>query len=262
MRTQDKPRTSSAGSRIAAERAEIQRLISKLQRTRAAGGERGRDAALRAAPRAAVGLREPRRHPAEPPRAGERHPPALSEQATQAVGSAVEERLAPWYEELEQLRALRRALEERSPFSRVEAQLETLGAKLASLEVRLDGRRPSRPAQAAAASGSHILAGSIASDLLSDILQLVSSNTMSGTFVVESEGSTVSLYFEEGNICHAEGPDTQGESAFFMAFAFETGRYYFDEPSGPPPARTISNGTQFLILEALRQIDERANAEQ
>jgi hypothetical protein len=92
--------------------------------------------------------------------------------------------------------------------------------------------------------------------MLSDMLQLVSSNAMSGLFVVEGEGVRCELYFDEGRMCHAKSKDLEGEQAFFSAFGFEQGKYRFRESTELPEARTINSSTQFLILEALRQIDE------
>jgi hypothetical protein len=57
-------------------------------------------------------------------------------------------------------------------------------------------------------------------------------------------------------VCHAVSGSLTGEQAFFAAFAFEAGQYNFLESSEPPPERTVNSSTQFLILEALRQIDE------
>jgi hypothetical protein len=99
--------------------------------------------------------------------------------------------------------------------------------------------------------------GAIQGQMLSDMLQLVSSNQMSGIFIIEDEMSSCTLYFDEGRICHAANGETIGEDAFFAAFALGSGRYHFKEASQLPPERTISAGTQYLVLEALRRMDEK-----
>jgi hypothetical protein len=101
-----------------------------------------------------------------------------------------------------------------------------------------------------------VFSGLIRGQMLSDMLQLVSSNNMTGEFVVQCDSSKCSLWFDDGRICHAVGPGLAGEQAFFAAFALESGRYYFIETTELPAERTIEAGTQFLILEALRQVDE------
>ena len=100
------------------------------------------------------------------------------------------------------------------------------------------------------------LGGLIQGDMLSDILQLISSNSLTGPFKIESGEARYALYFREGQIEHAEGTGLKGDSAFFAAFALTSGSYTFHEGAEIPGNKTIDGNTQFLILEALRQIDE------
>lgn len=100
------------------------------------------------------------------------------------------------------------------------------------------------------------LSGAIKEGLLADLLQMVSSNMMTGVFCVESDGTEVNLYFDEGEVFHGAGEGLVADNAFFAAMAMEHGRFYFTETTELPQERTISSKTQFLILEALRQIDE------
>jgi hypothetical protein len=101
-----------------------------------------------------------------------------------------------------------------------------------------------------------VISGLIQGQLLSDVLQMVSSNSMTGVFTVECRRAKTVLHFDEGKIVHATGQGLEGEQAFFSIFGFDGGRYYFEETSEPFAQRTINSNTQFLILEALRQIDE------
>jgi hypothetical protein len=102
------------------------------------------------------------------------------------------------------------------------------------------------------------LSGRIKEGVLADILQMISSNLMTGIFTVAHEDVRIRLYFNEGEVCHGDGMDLEGESAFFAAMAIEDGHFFFsdEEVAALPQTRTISSKTQFLILEALRQIDE------
>lgn len=145
-----------------------------------------------------------------------------------------------------------------------------LAALLRSLEVRIGlleeriakvTRYSSRPAppvsqQQLVDPASYTFSGTIQGQMLSDMLQLVSSNSMSGMFVVENETTSCKLFFDEGRICHAQAGKFSGENAFFAAFALASGRYFFHETTKLPAQRTIDSSTQFLILEALRKIDE------
>jgi hypothetical protein len=105
-------------------------------------------------------------------------------------------------------------------------------------------------------SANAVISGIIQGQLLSDVLQLVSSNSMTGVFSVECRRAKTVLYFDDGRIVHAAGQGLEGEQAFFSIFAFDGGRYHFEETHELPAQRTINSNTQFLILEALRQIDE------
>jgi hypothetical protein len=142
--------------------------------------------------------------------------------------------------------------------SGIRVMLLALESRLRRIEEQLDKRRrsslpvpiPNPPLQA------HTFSGLIQGQMLSDMLQLVSSNTMSGVFTVENETGRFVLHFSEGRIVHAEGLDLMGEEAFFAAFGFESGAYTFRETEDLSEKKTIESGTQYLILEALRRIDE------
>jgi len=140
----------------------------------------------------------------------------------------------------------------------IRVMLLALESRLRRIEERLDKRRrsslpvpiPNAPSEA------HTFSGLIQGQMLSDMLQLVSSNTMSGIFTVENDTGRFVLHFSEGRIIHAEGLDLVGEEAFFAAFGFESGTYTFRETEDLKGTKTIESGTQYLILEALRRIDE------
>src|SRR5262249_44800269 len=129
----------------------------------------------------------------------------------------------------------------------LESRLSRIEDGLVTGDKRASGRR----------AEDTTFSGAIQGQMLSDMIQLVSSNAMSGIFVIENDKARCTLYFEEGRMCHAEnGGGVTGEEAFFAAFASESGRYHFKETGQLPPERTVSAGTQFLVLEALRRMDE------
>jgi hypothetical protein len=139
--------------------------------------------------------------------------------------------------------------------AKVMTALQGLESRLSRIEDGLvQGAKASAPAKAPPEDAT--FSGAIQGQMLSDMLQLVSSNAMSGIFVIENDTSRCTLYFEEGRMCHAESPGVTGEEAFFSAFATESGKYHFKEMTKLPPERTVSAGTQFLVLEALRRMDE------
>jgi hypothetical protein len=135
--------------------------------------------------------------------------------------------------------------------------LRSLESRLTRIEDGLDkGGKPPKSNRQGAAPEDTTFSGTIQGQMLSDMLQLVSSNAMSGIFIIENDKTRCTLYFEEGKMCHAENAGVTGEEAFFAAFATESGKYHFKETTSLPPERTVSAGTQFLVLEALRRMDE------
>jgi hypothetical protein len=136
--------------------------------------------------------------------------------------------------------------------------LQRLEERLARIEERL-GEAASRTARSkapAAADADYTFEGIIQGDLLSDVLQMISSNTMTGVFTIKGELLSHAIHVSEGQIVHAEGAGMSGESAFFAAFATTNGRYSFRQTADITTQKTIDGNTQFLILEALRRIDE------
>jgi hypothetical protein len=182
-------------------------------------------------------------------------------------------RLRQREKELDDLRQLRLWIESRiGELKNSGASLERLEQAVKRLEEKLDGfveasaaappqaHPRNRPASDRVRSSrpSYAFSGRIQGQMVADMLQTVSSNGMSGVFVVEIEDDVTELYFEQGRMCHAVSGDVVGERAFFTAFGADSGRYYFRETEELPPERTIDASTQLLILEALRQIDENS----
>ena len=136
---------------------------------------------------------------------------------------------------------------------------------------------PAPPPQAAAApppcdksrfdfaGAPYRLTGSVDDGLLTDVLQVLTSNQKTGKFTVflPDEAGRCDLYLRAGEFIHAEAGELRGEQAFFslMSHGHRHGYYGFlpDEVAGIEP--TIEGKSQFLILEALRRIDEERNRE-
>jgi hypothetical protein len=162
---------------------------------------------------------------------------------------------------VERIHELQRQLQVRESKTSIPPLIRGLEQRLTHLEERVYCEKPDKkahqPENGSNGDDQHwTFRGVIRGQLLSDMLQLVSSNSMSGEFIVENEGSRCQLYFDEGRMVHASANELQGEKAFFFAFSLEEGTYRFRETTELPEARTVNSSTQFLILEALRQIDE------
>jgi hypothetical protein len=90
---------------------------------------------------------------------------------------------------------------------------------------------------------------------LVDLIQLLSGARRSGRLLVQHPKGDAKLYFEDGEIVHAIFGDLSGETAVYALFADERGPFSF--ASGlPAMERSIELGTQNLVLEAVRRLDE------
>ncbi len=100
------------------------------------------------------------------------------------------------------------------------------------------------------------LAGELGLISLFDIGQLLLLNRATGVMTVTSEGRRGSLWFRDGQLVNAiDEKQRDGEDAAFVVFAWRRGRFEFH--GGPlPGVATIEGGTEAIMLEAARRIDE------
>jgi DNA-binding response OmpR family regulator len=95
------------------------------------------------------------------------------------------------------------------------------------------------------------------SDLhLSDIIQLkCMSGATSALEFTGPAGEKARIYFDEGQVCHAVTPGREGIEAFNEVVSWKGGKIseVFDAET---PPRTIDTDWQFLLMEAVRKVDE------
>ncbi len=215
-------------------RAEILRLIERMNET-----DRSHARAARQAPRPKADVDHGKRR--EPPASGHLRARRL---------------------ELARLAEQRAKLAASVAGTPVNDRIEALEQRLAQMEARLGAGNQIAAAPQPAATGTvpadATFGGMIRETMLGDMLQLVTSQGMSGVFSVSDDQRATLLYFFEGEITHAVGDGTEGEDAVFAAMAVQKGSYFFRETNDIPDNRTINANTQFLILEALRRIDEES----
>ena len=88
-----------------------------------------------------------------------------------------------------------------------------------------------------------------------DIIQLKCISSATLVLQVASPSGIGRIYFENGEIVHAETPDSRGESAFEQILRWKGGRIKEMTPAYKPP-RTINTGWQGLLLNVAQRIDE------
>lgn len=99
--------------------------------------------------------------------------------------------------------------------------------------------------------------GSLELFSLTDIVQLLAGAHKTGRLVVATPaGSTGLLYFERGRPIHASYLGLEGPPAVGRLFEEERGDFVF-EGGVTSPARSITVGADSLLIDALRQLDER-----
>jgi CheY-like chemotaxis protein/predicted regulator of Ras-like GTPase activity (Roadblock/LC7/MglB family) len=98
--------------------------------------------------------------------------------------------------------------------------------------------------------------GQVADLQLSDIIQLNCIGKMKAAISVSKDDQQGTIYFEDGEIIHAECGGLIGEDALFTILGWEGGD--FTTITGAEPKRsTINRNWQELLIEAMRRKDER-----
>ena len=88
-----------------------------------------------------------------------------------------------------------------------------------------------------------------------DYVQMVAVSARDKALIVNTRAGTGYIWFEHGDIVHAQFHDYRGEQAFYKLLS--TGRGTYREVFfRPPPARTIVRPSMHLLMEAARQADE------
>lgn len=100
-----------------------------------------------------------------------------------------------------------------------------------------------------------VVTGTLGLFSLVDLFQLLSSARRTGRLVVEHPDAVARIYFDRGQAVHAEFGSLKGVDAIYSLFADERGSFEF-RIGLPTPENSISVGTENLVLDAMRRIDE------
>lgn len=97
--------------------------------------------------------------------------------------------------------------------------------------------------------------GAVAGLSLTDVIQLKGHNKYTGAISVEYGEQQGVIYFVDGEIIHAEQGDESGEHAIYEIIKWPGGTFNI-HPEMSSNVCTIHYRTDFLLLEALRRLDE------
>jgi predicted regulator of Ras-like GTPase activity (Roadblock/LC7/MglB family) len=91
---------------------------------------------------------------------------------------------------------------------------------------------------------------------LSDIIQINQHNRFSGCLAIQSPAGSGALFFRDGEVIHAEQGVRSGEEAFYDILEWPPGKLLL-QPNVTTTRNTIQKGSQHLLLDAARVLDER-----
>ena len=97
--------------------------------------------------------------------------------------------------------------------------------------------------------------GAVAGLSLTDVIQLKGHNKYTGCITVEYGENKGTIYFADGEIIHAELGNLSGEEAIYRIIKWPGGTFNI-HPEMTSAICTIHYRTDFLLLEALRRMDE------
>jgi hypothetical protein len=97
--------------------------------------------------------------------------------------------------------------------------------------------------------------GAVAGLSLTDVIQLKGHNKYTGAISVEYGESQGVIYFVDGEVIHAEQGTESGEQAIYDIIKWPGGTFNI-HPEMTSNVCTIHYRTDFLLLEALRRMDE------
>lgn len=97
--------------------------------------------------------------------------------------------------------------------------------------------------------------GKVTDFQLSDLIQMNVLGRMVTALAVTKDDEKGLIFFNEGNVVHAECGNIVGDDAFYKIVSWETGKFEFRKDARPEK-ETITQGWQSLLLEAMRRKDE------
>lgn len=88
-----------------------------------------------------------------------------------------------------------------------------------------------------------------------NLLQSVNMGKMTGRLFVDNGQSAAELFFDDGNLVHAEAMDVQGDQAIMELVTWESGKFYFyrDEAT---ELKTVKRRVDALLMEGITLLDQ------
>ncbi len=100
------------------------------------------------------------------------------------------------------------------------------------------------------------LKGSLADLSVADLIQLHCQAGTQAMLTVRQDEEEVVVYFEDGEVVHAEGGAAQGEEVLYALLSWQNGTFEVEQGRAAP-TRTINLPWSVLIMEGMRRLDEQ-----
>lgn len=92
---------------------------------------------------------------------------------------------------------------------------------------------------------------------VSDLLKILSTNTLSTTLVVRRASEEVRIFVDNGRVMHAEGGNAKAEKALYRVFGWDNATYELMElPTSSSVPHTVALPVDTLIMEGIQQAEE------
>ena len=92
---------------------------------------------------------------------------------------------------------------------------------------------------------------------LTDIIQMNCLGRLTTALVITRDGEKGVIYFNEGEVIHAECGDKKGTEAFYKILSWEDGEFV-SNIGFVPPIQTIHQNWEHRLVEAMRRNDDHA----
>lgn len=99
------------------------------------------------------------------------------------------------------------------------------------------------------------LKGNLTDIHIADLIQLNCQSGARARLTAQRDDDELVVYFDAGEIVHAQVRDVRGEEAVYELLTWETGTFEM-EPDVAPPDRTIQIPWSALVMEGMRRLDE------
>jgi CheY-like chemotaxis protein len=91
---------------------------------------------------------------------------------------------------------------------------------------------------------------------LTDIIQMNCLGRLTTALIITRDGEKGIIYFNEGEVIHAECGEEKGSEAFYKILSWEEGEF-ISNIGFIPPVQSIYQNWEHLLFEAMRRNDER-----